>query len=371
MPFRKILLMYISQISGHRSAAIAIENSLKTLEPDAEVIGINAFNYTNPIAEKFVNRIYMNVIQRIPRVWDYLYDNPRVARRIGSWKEFVHKINLPKLKKLIDDIRPDCIACTQAYPCGMVADYKKEYRSNIPLVAVLTDYVPHSYWVYDTVDCYVVPSEEVAQRLYDKGVGREKIRVFGIPFDHKFNLEIDRREECGRLGLDPGIPTVLVMGGGHGLGPIKDIIRRLNEVSHEIQLIVICGSNKKLYESLRKRVSRYRRKTLLFAFTDQVSELMSVSDILITKPGGITTAEALAKGIPMIIVKPIPGQEANNADYLTSEGAAIRLNVTGDLTRLIDGLLEDKPRLEGLGRSARLISRPQASRDIARLLLEI
>jgi processive 1,2-diacylglycerol beta-glucosyltransferase len=313
----------------------------------------------------------MNVIQNIPGIWEYLYDNPKVVSRINIFKNIAHKINGPKLKKLIDSVKPDVIACTQAYPCGMVADYKAAYGINIPLVAVLTDYVPHSFWLYDSVNYYVVPSEEVAIRLKNKGVESQKIKVFGIPFDPKFNLPVDKSAVCKKLNFDPDLPTVMIMGGGHGLGPIKEVIDRLERVSQKIQEIIVCGSNKKLYDSLLEIINNYHKKNILLGFTDQISELMSISDILITKPGGITTAEALAKNLPMIIVKPIPGQEANNADYLTSAGAAIRLNTLDDLTGIIEGLLKDKHKLEGLRNAAGRISKPQSSLDIAKLLLEI
>jgi processive 1,2-diacylglycerol beta-glucosyltransferase len=144
--------MYISEISGHHSATLAIEKALKILQPNVEILNINAFNYTNPISEKVVNRLYLGIIKRTPQIWDYLYDNPTIAKKIEKMKETIHKFNSPKLKRLFDKFKPDAVVCSQAFPCGMCADYKRTYDSHIPLVAVLTDYVPHSYWIYDRVD---------------------------------------------------------------------------------------------------------------------------------------------------------------------------------------------------------------------------
>ncbi|MFH0913259.1 MAG: hypothetical protein V1884_03130, partial [Candidatus Omnitrophota bacterium] len=138
---KRIILMYISEVSGHHSAAVAIEKAIKVLEPGIEVLNIDAFKYTNPVSEKIVNSLYMAVIKRTPKIWDYLYDNPKVAERLEKIKATVHKFNSPKLKNLFDKFNPDAVLCTQAFPCGMVADYKKTYNSTIPLVAVLTDYV--------------------------------------------------------------------------------------------------------------------------------------------------------------------------------------------------------------------------------------
>ncbi|MDP2922370.1 MAG: hypothetical protein Q8O30_01435 [Candidatus Omnitrophota bacterium] len=213
--------MYISEVSGHHSATVAIEKALKMLQPDVETLNINAFNYTNPISEKIVNRLYMGVIKRTPQIWDYLYDNPTVVKNIEKIKETVHKFNSPKLQMLFNKFKPDAIVCTQAFPCGMVADFKKTYNSNVPLVAVLTDYIPHSYWIYDTVNYYISPCDEVTARLIKKGATSDKIKTLGIPFDPKFNQTIDKNKIMQKLNLKINTPTRLIMGGGQGLGPIK------------------------------------------------------------------------------------------------------------------------------------------------------
>ncbi|MCM8800298.1 MAG: hypothetical protein NC900_06235, partial [Candidatus Omnitrophica bacterium] len=152
---RRILLLYISEISGHHSATLAIEKALKLLDKDIITLNLNGFNYTNPTSEKLVNYLYMGVIKKLPWIWDYLYDNIEVKKRIDTFKNFIHKINRPKLKILFDSFLPQVIICSQAYPCGMVADYKRYYRENFKLIAVLTDYIPHSYWIYDTIDYYI------------------------------------------------------------------------------------------------------------------------------------------------------------------------------------------------------------------------
>jgi processive 1,2-diacylglycerol beta-glucosyltransferase len=363
--------MYISEISGHHSATLAIEKSLKILEPRSEILNINAFNYTNPISEKVVNRIYMGVIRRTPQIWEYLYDNPKVAKKIASLKNSVHKFNSPKLKVLFDKFRPDAVVCTQAFPCGMVADYKKDFSSPLPLVAVLTDYIPHSYWIYNHVNYYISPCEEVSERLVKKGAPAEKIKTFGIPFDPKFNQRAARPEIARRLGLSAGLPTVLVMGGGQGLGPIKTIIRSIDKLGIELQQIVVAGSNQKLYKSLKRKTPKLKNKTLVFAYVDNIHELMDASDVIITKPGGITAAEATAKGLPIVIVRPIPGQEAHNSAYLTQKGAAIKVEKPKEAAEAIKELLSDGRKLQEMRAALSQISKPNASMDIAKLLLSL
>ncbi|MDD5408699.1 MAG: glycosyltransferase [Candidatus Omnitrophica bacterium] len=363
--------MYISEVSGHRSATMAIEKALKALSPDCEILNINAFNYTNPISEKVINRIYMEVIKYTPQVWDYLYDNPNVVKGLEKIKKSVHKSNSPKLKKLFDNFNPDMVVCTQAFPCGMVADYKKACGLSLPLVAVLTDYIPHSYWVYDTVDYYITPSEDVSERLQRKGVDPGKIKPYGIPFDHKFNQKLNSEEIFRKLNLNPHKPVVLIMGGGQGLGPIKTIVKSLEKVKQDIQELIITGTNKKLYRTLKRKIRGYKKEIHLFGFVQNIHELMHISKVIISKPGGVTTAEVLSARLPMVIVKPIPGQEINNTNFLTHKGAAIKVDDPKEVYRVIDELLEDRVKLERLRQAAAEIAKPNASMDVARLLLSI
>jgi len=363
--------MYISEISGHHSATLAIEKALKILQPDVEILNINAFNYTNPVSEKIINRLYMAIIKRTPQLWDYLYDNPAVVKKVENIKKVIHKFNSPKLKNLFDKFRPQAIVCTQAFPCGMVADFKKTFNADIPLIAILTDYIPHSYWVYDTVNYYITPSDEVSLRLIKKGVPPGKIKPIGIPFDPKFNETVSRAGVMQKLDLNQDIPTVLIMGGGQGLGPIKTIIRSLEKVKKDFQEIIVTGANKKLFKSLKRKVKKYKKNIIVLGYVDNISELMAISSIIITKPGGVTTSEALAKKIPIIIVKPIPGQEASNTVYLTQKGAAIKIDKPSSINFIIEDLLKDHVKLNRLRQACGRIGKPNASFDIAGFLLDL
>lgn len=361
--------MYISEVSGHHSATIAIEKAIKKISPSTQVLNINAFNYTNPISEKIINRLYLTVIKNTPKIWDYLYDNPKVVKKLDSIKKTIHKLNSPKLKNLFDKFKPDVVACTQAFPCGMVADYKKIYSSNVPLIAILTDYIPHAYWVYDTIDYYITPSEEVGSKLEQKGIPHSKIKPFGIPFDPKFNSVSDKKEVVSKLGLEEGLPVILVMGGGQGLGPIKTIVKSLDKLQVPAQFIVVTGSNKKLFNSLARKTRKSSNKFRILGYVDNVNELMDISTLIITKPGGITTAEALAKNLPMIIISPIPGQEEKNTEYLTKIGAAIRVDDLEAIDLTLSSLLSSPQKLNIMRNCVKTISKPNSSLDIAKLIL--
>ena len=366
---RRVLLMYITKVSGHRQATVAIQQALRQIDPQIEVPTINGFGYTYPILEKIINKAYLSVIKRTPKVWDYLYDNPKIFKNSQSIQNFLHKTSHEKIEKLIRRHQPQAIVCTQAFPCGMVADYKMSHNLDILLIGVLTDFSPHSYWVNEGVDYYVVPSEEVKERLVAKGVASERVRVYGIPLRPRFNEPVDRKAIAERMGLDPAVPTILVMGGGQGLGPIKKIVKSLGKMNMYAQVIVLSGVNKKILSSLRCYAAKADKKILVFEFVNNVEELMELANLIITKPGGMTTAESLTKGLPMVIVNPIPGQEMRNTDFLIQQGIGIRVYDVDDIGGEVEVLLRSPERLAAMRKAALAHAKPYASLDIARLIL--
>ena len=271
---KRILLMYISEISGHHSATLAIENAINQLDSNVEVNNINGFNYTNPILEKVVNKAYMSVIKKTPGIWAYLYDNPKVIKTTERIKNAIHKSNYPKLETLFKKTNPDVIACTQAFPCGMVADYKKTFGIKTPLIGILTDYAPHAYWVHKEVSYYTVASEEARQRFIDSGVPKDNIKLFGIPIDSKFTKFYEKNKLAEKIGIDINLPTVLLMGGSRGLGPVKDIIKELDMINIDFQIIMVSGTNKKLIRWLKKKQLTSKKKIIFFEYVKNIHEIM-------------------------------------------------------------------------------------------------
>lgn len=361
--------MYISEISGHHNATIAIENALRILEPRTEIRNINSFNYTNPIWEKLINKAYLGVIKKTPHIWDYLYDNPKIVKKTRSLKAAIHKANFRKLKILLEELNPDVVVCTQAFPCGMIADYKKEFNIKLPLLGVLTDFFPHAYWVYNEVDYYIIGSEEARLRLLKEGIAEKKIKFLGIPIDSKFSSVLKRDKIAQSLNIDLNIPTILIMGGGQGIGPIKHIVSELTKLHLVFQLIVVAGKNKKLLSWLKKKELYAHKKLIVFEYVNNIEALMEVATFLITKPGGLTTAEALAKGLPLVIINPIPGQEANNTKYLLKNGAGVEIDEIKDLNPQIEAFLTDQNKLSHMKDAARALGKPNSALDIANLIL--
>lgn len=359
--------MYISVASGHHKAALAIEKALKAINPATDVLNIDSVNYTSPILGRIINRAYMSIVKNAPEVWDYLYDNPEVVKRTQKLRDFIHKFNSSKLDNLIDGFKPDAVVCTQAFPCGLVADYKKTYHRPIPLFGVLTDFMPHSYWLYDDVTNYIVPSEETKARLIQNGVAKDKIKTLGIPIDPVFTIKLNKGELYKKFRLSPQAPTILIMGGGQGLGPIKKIVKHLDKIKMPLQLLVVTGTNRRLKNQLARK--HFKDKVLIYEYIENIYELMELSNLIITKPGGLTTAESLAKSLPMIIVNPIPGQETKNAEFLLSKGAALSARDEEDVAILIQRLLNNSVRLDEMSRAAASYGKPSAAADIAKLIL--
>jgi processive 1,2-diacylglycerol beta-glucosyltransferase len=368
---KKILLMYISENSGHHRACIALEKALLMMDSKFTVKSINSFNYTNPILEKIINRTYMTVIKRKPEVWGYLYDNPVVIKKTRRLKDKIHKYNSAKMKKLIDDFRPDVVVCTQAFPCGIIADLKRSYDIRSKLIGVLTDYAPHSYWVYNNVDAYVVPSEDTGKRLEENGVPASKINPFGIPVDPKFYAAQNRSNLLKKHSLDDNDPVILIMGGGQGLGPTKKLISLLDRSETPLQVVAITGTNKKLYRSLIRDSLRFKKKVVVLEYSEDVHEFMSIASAIMTKPGGITTAEAMAKGLPIIIIKPLPGQEAMNTKFLLRNNMAVKAKDENEAVILLEELLKNGQKLISMGNNMKAHARFDSSLKIAQLITEV
>ena len=363
--------MYISENSGHHRACLALANALRMLDKRVETRCINSFQYTNPVLEKIINKTYMTVIKRKPQVWEYLYDNPNVVKKSQRLKETIHKLNSGKMLSLLDAYKPSAIVCTQAFPCGIIADLKKSCNLSVPLFGILTDYAPHSYWIYNDVNAYIVPSEETGARLVENGVSEERIKPLGIPVDPKFYKKPDKDAVFAKYSLDKKIPVILIMGGGQGLGPISKLVSLLLKSPINMQIIVVTGINKKLYKNLNRKKETFKKKMVVLPFSENVDELMEISTVILTKPGGITIAESLSKRLPMIIINPLPGQETMNTRFLINNRLGIKANDALDAAILLEELLANREKLENIKKAVALHSKTNASLKIAGLVLKM
>jgi len=371
---KNILIFYISRDSGHYHAACALERGLLELDGDIRVSKINALEYTNPILEKVLTKAYLGVIKKRPELWGQVYDNSDFMEKIEKARKPFHRRHMIKIKKLFEKHAPDVVFCTQAFPCGLVARYKQESGEQIPLVGILTDNAPHLYWLFDEVDRYVVPYDETAAALKNKGVPAGKIKEYGIPIDPKFRERGDSAGIRKEMGIRPGKPVVLIMGGSQGLGAMEEVVKGvLKDREYGYQLLVVTGSNRRLHRRLKRIVedSNESGRVRLMGHVGNIDRLMEAADVIVTKAGGLTTAEALAKGLPMMLVSPIPGHERMNADYLVKKGAAIEIKDPGTIYHKMNELFDAKDVLRGMKEKIRALSRPDSAINIARLAVEL
>jgi processive 1,2-diacylglycerol beta-glucosyltransferase len=365
---RRFLLMHTTQASGHHRASLALAEALRRLDGGASVACVDAFRFTSPLIRWAILRSYHSLIRHQPDVWEYLYDNAAVHRQVQHLRGLLHRYHAARLRRVLDDVRPDAIACTQAYPCGMVADFKRQHGLNAPIVGVLTDHAPHLYWFHELVDMYVVPSERVRERFLERGVAASRIRVIGIPVDLAFCQSQDREAAARRYGVSLADPVILLMGGSTGFGALRQILGALDTLPQRCQLVVVAGTN----EPLRRWVCgrRFRHRVIALGYVEDIPALMELATVLISKPGGMTISEALAKRVPMVLVNPIPGQEAYNARHLVAEGAALEAGPE-TVRQTVRDLLESPTRLASLRGRLGELARPMASLETARLLWEL
>jgi processive 1,2-diacylglycerol beta-glucosyltransferase len=345
-------------------------NSLRRWEPPVPCEGVHSINYANPIVGKIVSSLYIQLLKVAPQVWDYLYDNPFVEKATRDVRELLRLFNTRRIAEVLREHHPRCLVCTQAVPVGLLAALKEREKIRIPLVGILTDFGVHKYWISPHVDLYLVPSEEVRRRMRAYGISDERIRVTGIPVDARFAGPGDPSAERAALGLAAHRPAILIMGGNYGLGPLEDAVHVLRRLSPAPQLVVVCGNNRPLLREMNRRFGGDRFVRVL-GHTRSVHRLMAAADLLISKPGGLTMSEALARGLPVVMIEPIPGQEERNARYLLRHGAAVRADSLEDLEEAVHLLLSQKTRLDRLRENARALARPQAAREAAREIVSL
>jgi processive 1,2-diacylglycerol beta-glucosyltransferase len=368
---KKVIIFHISDFGGHSKAADNIKEALLYRDPTISILNLNGFGYFYPRAEKITDFLYTAVIKNCPKVWGRIYDRKKIIRNLNPLRRFVNIRTFKKLACLVRDFSPDCFVTTQAFPCGIVGDFKEHFGVKTPLVAAVTDYYPHGFWINPYVDRYIVACAEAKDILVSGGVGSNKIDILGIPVSINFLKVKPRSEIAARFGFLNDLPSVLIMGGGLGLGPIQNIAKTLDDLPCEFQMIIVCGKNQKLYDWFSVNKNRFKKKTFPFGYVDFVSQLMDFVDIIITKGGGITISEALSKGLAIVTVESIPGQEERNEKYLLGKQAIIRAEQIEKVGIYITSLLGDRHKLQALKTRASEISSADSSLKIADLILRI
>jgi processive 1,2-diacylglycerol beta-glucosyltransferase len=367
----KVLALTISAGKGHNKAAEALKTYFSKNNKNVDMEVVDALKYINPIVDKLIVGSYLKSLKKTPLLYGKLYEYAESDDAISNVSGLVNDVLSIKIKGLIEDSSPDVIVCTHPFPLEMLSILKRKGKTSVPVVAILTDYAPHSFWFYSHIDAYVIPHEDFTQDLIEKGISKETIYPLGIPVCEGFLNSIEKKAARNLLNIDENKLTLLIMGGGLGIGNMKNIFENLAFSSLDIQLIACTGSNLKLKNQLEDISSRCNKRSLVYDYTDQVSTLMSACDILITKPGGLTITEALIKHLPIVITSTIPGQEEKNADYLLNNGIAARIKNSDSIVTIVKQIASSEIRLKYMREIAREKSKPNATEDICNLILSI
>lgn len=339
MAHKRVLLLSEAFGTGHTMAAIAIKEGAKLLKPDWEFRVIEPGANLSPHLSQWITRFYLKTLQYSPKLWGALYRRGQNQPLRPSYEFLLHRILYNQIKQILQSYRPDLIICTHPFPSAVISRLKRSGLKT-PLYTVITDYGMHGAWISSGVDQYFVPSLQVQEQMIRLGVSPERIMVSGIPTHPKFWVKKEKNAVRAKLGLADQ-PTLLCMGGGMGLGLSEALLHMVEHFHHRLQILFVTGKNGALYQALQDRIEFQHPNIHLYPFVDFIDELMDAADLLITKPGGITCSEAISKGIPMILLEPIPGQEEDNMRYMLDHQFGVASAPSEQARQLLEHLAEN------------------------------
>jgi processive 1,2-diacylglycerol beta-glucosyltransferase len=367
---RTIAVFSVSAGAGHVRAAEALVATARIVQPELRVVHIDLMDLVPKLFRTMYAETYIPMVQHHPALWGYLYaqsDRRIIDSASDRLRTALERLNTQKLKTVLRDLAPDSVICTHFLPAELFSRWRRKKLWRTPVWAVVTDFDAHMLWVYRHLNGYCVAAEETGWRLRARNPGDARIEVTGIPVMPAFSEPGDRASCAREIGLNPGRLTLLLMSGGAGVFPLQKLARRILALDPEIQLIALAGKNRRLLDALRGVASEYPGRMVPFPFTTSIERLMAASDLAVTKSGGLTTAECLAVGLPMIILAPIPGQEERNADFLLEHGAALKAYDEAGVEFKLRTILADARRLPLMRERARSLGKPDAAEAILRV----
>ncbi len=370
---KKILLLSVSAGAGHKRAAEAIRVTGSDATDDLTLLHLDVMDYVSAGFRKLYTDFYIKLVNKAPLLWGYLYQATHEAAPDSTMEKMrraMERMNARALQKAIADFQPEAIICTHFLPAEMLSRLIRKQRLHCPVWVQVTDFDLHRMWVHEHMAGYFAANEEVAYRMRAQGISPERVHVTGIPIMPSFSRPLERAQCAAQFGIDPARTTFMLMGGGAGLGNLAGVAERLLALGSQFQLIVLAGHNAPALAALQALAARYPGRLLAQGFTDQVERLMACADLVITKPGGLTTSECLAMGLPMIVNAPIPGQEERNADYLLEQGVALKAFDDVTLAYRIGYLLDHPEKLADMRAKAAKLGRPHAAAQVLQRVQE-
>jgi processive 1,2-diacylglycerol beta-glucosyltransferase len=372
---KKVLLLSASAGAGHIRAAQALEKAFNQLEPTLEVRHLDVLDYTNKVFRHLYSKAYIELVNKMPEVPGWMYDKLDTPWKNERRRLALDKLNTRPLVRLLREYQPDFIVCTHFLPAEIVSWLRAKERLASRQAIVVTDFDVHAMWLVHHYEQYFVAIDEARVYLEALGIPVSKVTVTGIPIDPVFAKRKNKLEMRQKHGLNNERITILLSAGGFGVGSVEPLIASLKAIEHKVQVVAICGRNDELRKRLLKSANNLAAAGNLLihpvGYTQEMDEYMSASDIVLGKPGGLTTSEGLAKGLAFVVVNPIPGQEERNSDHLLEAGVAIRCNNLPTLSYKLNHLLADSNRLARMQTASRKLGRPDAASDIARRVFRL
>jgi processive 1,2-diacylglycerol beta-glucosyltransferase len=367
---KRILILSASVGSGHVKAADALAKAFRADPNVEEVLVDDSLDHTNLLHKQLYSTLYKQLSKQLPNFLGWWYetsDDPWVSDKGRVALDLTQAL---PLINLVREFKPDSIICTHFMPAGVLSFLIGQGRLEAELGIAVTDFHFHAYWITRAFHWYFVAQEEDKIHMEGLGLPGDRIHVTGIPLEPEFARPVDKAAVLASLDLDPGLPTLLVAGGALGLSPAVAVVKRLLQLNRDFQAVIVCGKNDDLRRDIDELVAGRGDRFRVLGYTDQMPDLMGAATLLLSKPGGLTTAEALARGLPMVILDPIGGQEERNSDVLLEAGAAVKCTEVTVLNHKLERLLDDPARIAAMSENASRLGRPNASADIARIVID-
>lgn len=369
--------MFLSILSanyglGHKRVAEAIAAEwMAQTGGRVEIVDYFA-RFTNPVSDAVTRFWYYQIVRFAPKIQGRFYKMMGEIRPDSRFRRAVNRQGMERLDRYLAGERPDVVCCVHWTFAGTMSDLKIAGRTAVPCLVVITDYVSHGEWLHPGVDRYCVPHSLMRDGLLARGIPPERIAVSGLPIERKFQRPLDRDVLMTRLGLTPGVPVILVMAGAYAtLGGVGDVAEILARFSRPVQALAVCSNAPRLRDRVRALAAGSPHLFRVFEYVSNVEELMTVSDLLVTKAGGVTVTEALARRLPMLLYRSIPGQEESNAEFLVERGAALAAKTPAEVRVALEELLAHPERLAAMRQAAAGLSRPDAAGVVATHLAQL
>jgi processive 1,2-diacylglycerol beta-glucosyltransferase len=373
--FRKVLILSASVGAGHTSAANAIEKELRIQNAAQEIKNIDVLEFTNPLFRRLYSKAYLDMVNTMPEVLGWIYESLDKPWKNEKRRLALDRLNTQPFIKLIKKEQPDIAICTHFLPSEIISWLRARNKINTKQAIVVTDFDAHAMWLCHNFEHYFVALDETKVHLEKVGIPKDKITVSGIPIDPVFAISKGKNKMREKYNLEKDKLTIIVSAGGFGVGNIELLLEALSELETPSQIIAICGRNKKLKTKIDKlaieKLNNERVTFLPIGFTKHMDEYMSASDLIVGKPGGLTTSEALAKGLIFVIVNPIPGQEERNSDHLLEKGCAIKCNTLPTLPFKIDRLFKNKEKFNQMKINIKSLAQPYSAEKIVKKIIQL